>query len=164
MSRVCRRRMGRRNTWSGQNSQLHETYLDPVAVRGDGEEPTHFYKHVAHDWEAPLKTMTYKAEGRFEFQCLIFMPARAPFDLYYHTAEYGVQLYAQRVMIMEQCTDLIPRYLRFLKGVVDSADLPLNISRQRLQQDRHITEILLGSCAEYSIHLPPCRRMTTRPI
>ena len=85
--------------------------------------------------------MTYKAEGRFEFQCLIFMPARAPFDLYYHTAEYGLQLYAQRVMIMEQCTDLIPRYLRFLKGVVDSADLPLNISRQRLQQDRHITEI-----------------------
>ena len=119
--------------------------MKPIWTRSQSEvteeEYTDFYKHIAHDWEAPLKTMTYKAEGRFEFQCLIFMPARAPFDLYYHTAEYGLQLYAQRVMIMEQCADLIPRYLRFLKGVVDSADLPLNISRQRLQQDRHITQI-----------------------
>jgi molecular chaperone HtpG len=105
------------------------------------EEYAEFYKHISHDWEAPLKTMTFKAEGRFEFQCLVFIPARAPFDLHYHTAEYGLQLYAQRVMIMEHCANLIPRYLRFLKGVVDSADLPLNISRQRLQQDRHITQI-----------------------
>ena len=105
------------------------------------EEYAEFYKHISHDWEAPLKTMTFKAEGRFEFQCLVFIPARAPFDLHYHTAEYGLQLYAQRIMIMEHCADLIPRYLRFLKGVVDSADLPLNISRQRLQQDRHITQI-----------------------
>jgi molecular chaperone HtpG len=105
------------------------------------EEYAEFYKHISHDWEAPLKTMTFKAEGRFEFQCLVFIPARAPFDLYYHTAEYGLQLYAQRVMIMEHCDDLIPRHLRFLKGVVDSADLPLNISRQRLQQERHITQI-----------------------
>ena len=105
------------------------------------EEYAEFYKHIAHDWEAPLKTMTFKAEGRFEFQCLVFIPARAPVDLHYQTAAYGLQLYAQRVMIMEYCADLIPRYLRFLKGVVDSADLPLNISRQRLQQDRHITQI-----------------------
>jgi molecular chaperone HtpG len=105
------------------------------------EEYAEFYKHIAHDWEVPLKTMSFKAEGRFEFQCLVFIPSRAPFDLYYHTAEYGLQLYAQRVMIMEHCADLLPRYLRFLKGVVDSADLPLNISRQRLQQDRHITQI-----------------------
>jgi molecular chaperone HtpG len=105
------------------------------------EDYAEFYKHMAHDWEAPLKTMTFKAEGRFEFQCLVFIPARAPFDLYYHTAEYGLQLYAQRIMIMEHCADLIPRYLRFLKGVVDSADLPLNISRQRLQQEHHLTQI-----------------------
>ena len=105
------------------------------------EEYAEFYKHISHDWEAPLKTMTFKAEGRFEFQCLVFIPAQAPFDLHYHTAEYGLQLYAQRIMIMEHCADLIPRYLRFLRGVVDSADLPLNISRQRLQQDRHITQI-----------------------
>lgn len=105
------------------------------------EDYAEFYKHISHDWEAPLKTMTFKAEGRFEFQCLVFIPARAPFDMYHHTAEYGLQLYAQRVMIMEYCADLIPRYLRFLKGVVDSADLPLNISRQRLQQEHHLTQI-----------------------
>ncbi len=105
------------------------------------EEYAEFYKHIAHAWEEPLKTMAFKAEGRFEFQGLIFIPAQAPFDLYFHAAEYGLQLYAQRVMIMEKCEDLLPRHLRFLKGVVDSADLPLNISRQRLQQDRHITQI-----------------------
>jgi molecular chaperone HtpG len=105
------------------------------------EEFAEFYKHISHDWEAPLKTMMFKAEGRFEFQCLVFIPSRAPYDLYYHGTEFGLQLYAQRVMIMEHCEDLLPRYLRFLKGVVDSADLPLNISRQRLQQDRHLTQI-----------------------
>ena len=88
--------------------------MKPIWTRSQSEvteeEYTDFYKHIAHDWEAPLKTMAYKAEGRFEFQCLIFMPARAPFDLYYHTAEYGLQLYAQRVMIMEQCANLIPRF------------------------------------------------------
>jgi molecular chaperone HtpG len=105
------------------------------------EEFAEFYKHISHDWEAPLKTMMFKAEGRFEFQCLVFIPSRAPFDLYYHGTEFGLQLYAQRVMIMEHCEELLPRYLRFLKGVVDSADLPLNISRQRLQQDRHLTQI-----------------------
>jgi len=105
------------------------------------DEYAEFYKHLSHDWEAPLKTFSFRAEGRYEFQCLIFIPARAPLNLYYHTDEYGLQLYAQRVMLMEQCTDLIPRHLRFLKGVVDSADLPLNISRQRLQQEHHITQI-----------------------
>lgn len=105
------------------------------------EELNEFYKHITHDWEAPMKTMTFKAEGRFEFQCLVYIPSRAPFDLHYQGADYGLQLYAQRVMIMEHCEDLVPRHLRFLKGVVDSADLPLNISRQRLQQDRHITQI-----------------------
>ncbi len=105
------------------------------------EELNEFYKHITHDWEAPMKTMTFKAEGRFEFQCLVFIPSRAPFDLHYYGADYGLQLYAQRVMIMEHCEGLLPRHFRFLKGVVDSADLPLNISRQRLQQDRHITQI-----------------------
>src|SRR5262249_45830410 len=105
------------------------------------DQYTEFYRHLSHDWNAPFKTMTCKAEGRFEFQALLFIPAQAPYDLYYHAASFGLQLYAQRVMIMERCEDLLPRYLRFIKGVVDSADLPLNISRQRLQQDRHITQI-----------------------
>ena len=105
------------------------------------EEYAEFYKHIAHDWTAPLKTLSFRAEGRFEFQALMFLPAQAPFDLYYHAAPFGLQLYAQRIMIMERCEDLVPRYLRFFKGVVDSADLPLNISRQRLQQERHISQI-----------------------
>src|SRR5262249_51997916 len=74
-------------------------------------------------------------------QALLFIPAKAPHDLFYHAAECGLRLYAKRVMIMERCEELLPRYLRFIKGVVDSADLPLNISRQTLQQDRHITQI-----------------------
>ena len=105
------------------------------------EEYTEFYKHISHDWNEPLKTLNFRAEGRFEFQALVFLPSQAPFDLSFHASPFGLRLYAQRVMIMEQCEDLIPRYLRFLKGVVDSADLPLNVSRQRLQQDRHITQI-----------------------
>ncbi len=119
--------------------------MQPLWTRAQAEvtpeEYAEFYKHVSHDWEAPLKTLTFRAEGRYEFQCLVFIPARAPMDLYHNTDAYGLQLYAQRVMLMEQCTDLIPRYLRFLKGVVDSADIPLNISRQRLQQEHHITQI-----------------------
>jgi molecular chaperone HtpG len=119
--------------------------MKPIWTRLQAEvtedEYAEFYKHLSHDWKTPLKTMSFKAEGRFEFQALLFMPAQAPYDLYYHAAKFGLQLYAQRVMIMEHCEDLLPRYLRFIKGVVDSADLPLNISRQRLQQDRHIAQI-----------------------
>ena len=115
--------------WTRQQSEVSE------------EEYTEFYKHLSHDWTAPLKTLKFRAEGRFEFQALIFLPAQAPFDMSFHASPFGLQLYAQRVLIMEQCEELIPRYLRFLKGVVDSADLPLNVSRQRLQQDRHISQM-----------------------
>ncbi len=104
-------------------------------------EYAEFYRHVSHDWTEPLKTIPLRAEGRMEYHALLFIPAKAPFDLYYHGAESGPRLYAKRVMIMERCPDLLPRYLRFIRGVVDSADLPLNISRQTLQQDRHITQI-----------------------
>jgi molecular chaperone HtpG len=100
-----------------------------------------FYRHISHDWTEPFETIPLKAEGKVEYQSLLFIPAKAPYDLFYHGAECGLRLYAKRVMIMERCEDLLPRYLRFIKGVVDSADLPLNISRQTLQQDRHITQI-----------------------
>ncbi|MDP8980187.1 MAG: molecular chaperone HtpG [Acidobacteriota bacterium] len=100
-----------------------------------------FYKHLAHDWTEPLKVLPLKAEGVQEYEALLFIPAHAPFDLYFHTPEMGLKLYSRRVMIMERCEDLVPRYLRWIRGVVDSSDLPLNISRQRLQQDRHITQI-----------------------
>ncbi len=100
-----------------------------------------FYKHISHDWNEPMKTLRFRAEGRIEYQALLFIPGEAPYDLYYFAYEYGLQLYVRRVMIMDRCEDLLPRYLRFVKGVVDSADLPLNISRQRLQEDRHIAQI-----------------------
>jgi molecular chaperone HtpG len=82
-----------------------------------------------------------KAEGVHEYEALLFIPSQAPYDLFYHASEAGLRLYAKRVMVMEKCEDLLPRYLRFIRGVVDSSDLPLNISRQRLQQDRHIGQI-----------------------
>jgi len=100
-----------------------------------------FYRHISHEWTEPFKTIPLKAEGKIEYQALLFIPTKAPYDLFYHGAESGLRLYAKRVMIMERCEELLPRYLRFIKGVVDSADLPLNISRQMLQQDRHITQI-----------------------
>ncbi len=100
-----------------------------------------FYKHIANDWTEPLKVLPLKAEGTFELEALLFIPAQAPHDLFYHGSETGLKLYAKRVMVMDKCEEVLPRYLRFVKGVVDSSDLPLNISRQRLQQDRHITQI-----------------------
>ncbi|MEM7582795.1 MAG: molecular chaperone HtpG [Acidobacteriota bacterium] len=105
------------------------------------EDYQEFYKHISHDWNAPLKTLQFKAEGRIEYQALLFIPSEAPEDFYYFAYEYGLQLYVRRVMIMDRCEDLVPRYLRFARGVVDSSDLPLNISRQRLQEDRHISQI-----------------------
>lgn len=100
-----------------------------------------FYKHLSNDWTEPLKVLPLKAEGNVEYEALLFIPSHAPYDLFYHGSEAGLKLYARRVMVIEKCEDLLPRYLRFIKGVVDSSDLPLNISRQRLQQDRHITQI-----------------------
>ena len=105
------------------------------------EEYNEFYKHVTHDWTDPLRTIHFRAEGTFEYEALVYIPGTAPHDLYYAGAETGLRLFASRVMIMERCEDLIPSYLRFLRGVVDASDLPLNISRQRLQQDRHIAQI-----------------------
>jgi len=105
------------------------------------EEYAEFYKHLSHDWTAPLKTIHFKAEGTFEYDALLYVPSKAPFNLYYADFKPGLRLFAKRVMIMEECEDLLPQYLRFIRGVVDAADLPLNISRQRLQQDHQISLI-----------------------
>ena len=115
--------------WSRAQNEVSETdYVD-------------LYRHISHDWTEPFKTIALKAEGKVDYQALLFIPSKAPYDLFYNGAESGLRLYAKRVMIMERCDDLLPRYLRFIKGVVDSADLPLNISRQMLQQDQHISQI-----------------------
>lgn len=119
--------------------------MKPIWTRPESEvtedEYKEFYKHISHDWNEPQRHFSFRAEGRIEYQALLFIPSEAPYDFYYHGYEYGLQLYVRRVMIMDRCEDLIPRYLRFAKGVVDSSDLPLNISRQRLQEDRHIAQI-----------------------
>jgi molecular chaperone HtpG len=105
------------------------------------EEYKEFYKHIAHAWDDPLEVISMKAEGTFEYQALLFIPSRAPFDLYEPGADIGVQLYVKRVFIMGDCDELMPRYLRFIKGVVDAQDLSLNVSREILQQDRQINAI-----------------------
>ncbi|HYV05450.1 MAG TPA: molecular chaperone HtpG [Blastocatellia bacterium] len=105
------------------------------------EEYANFYRHISHAWEPALRTIHLKAEGMSDYQALLFIPSRAGDDLFYHASESGLRLYAKRVMVMERCTELLPRYLRFITGVVDSADLPLNISRQTLQQDRHFRQM-----------------------
>jgi molecular chaperone HtpG len=105
------------------------------------EEYKEFYKHIAHAWDDPLEVISMKAEGTFEYQALLFIPSHAPFNLYEPGADIGVQLYVKRVFIMGDCDELMPRYLRFIKGVVDAQDLSLNVSREILQQDRQINAI-----------------------
>jgi len=119
--------------------------MKPIWSRPQAEvsesEYAEFYRHISHDWTEPFKTISLKAEGAIEYQALLFIPSQASYDLFYYASQSGLRLYAKKVMVVENCEDLLPRYLRFIKGVVDSADLPLNISRQMLQQDRHITQI-----------------------
>lgn len=105
------------------------------------EEYKEFYKHIAHAWDDPLEVIAMKAEGTFEYQALLFIPAHAPFDMFNRDAKIGVQLYVKRVFIMGDCDQLMPEYLRFVKGVVDAQDLSLNVSREILQQDRQINAI-----------------------
>lgn len=97
-----------------------------------------FYRHISHDWTDPLEVIHMKAEGTFEYEALLFIPSRAPFDLWQRDARRGVSLYVKRVFIMDDCEALTPGYLRFINGVVDAHDLSLNVSREILQQDRQI--------------------------
>jgi molecular chaperone HtpG len=105
------------------------------------EEYKEFYKHIAHAWDDPLEVISMRAEGTFEYQALLFIPSHAPFDLFNRDTSTGVQLYVKRVFIMSDCDQLMPTYLRFIKGVVDAQDMSLNVSREMLQQDRQITTI-----------------------
>ena len=105
------------------------------------DEYHEFYRHISHDWTDPLEIIQMKAEGTFEYEALLFIPSRAPFDLFQRDARRGLQLYVKRVFVMDDSRELMPDYLRFVKGVVDAADLSLNISREILQQDRHIQMI-----------------------
>ena len=105
------------------------------------EEHEEFYKHLAHDWNPPLARLHLKFEGTTEYNALLYIPSKAPFDLFQPERKHGIQLYSKRVFIMEDCKELMPEYLRFVKGVVDAADLNLNVSREILQHDRLVTNI-----------------------
>ena len=105
------------------------------------EEYKEFYKHVSHDFEDPLSWSHNRVEGKFEYTSLIYLPKRAPFDLYNREMPKGLKLYVQRVFIMDDADQFLPLYLRFVKGVIDSNDLPLNVSREILQQDERVTSI-----------------------
>ena len=105
------------------------------------EEYNRFYQDKYYDYEAPLKVIRQKAEGTSEFEALMFIPAHAPFDYYSKDFEKGLQLYSSGVLIMEKCKDLLPDHFSFVRGLVDSSDLSLNISREMLQQDRQLRVI-----------------------
>ena len=104
-------------------------------------EHEEFYKHLAHDWNPPLDRLHMKFEGTTEYDTLLYIPSKAPFDLFQSERKHGIQLYCKRVFIMDDCKELMPDYLRFVKGVVDAPDLNLNVSREILQQDRLVLNI-----------------------
>ncbi|MDH4234756.1 MAG: molecular chaperone HtpG, partial [Gallionella sp.] len=103
-----------------------------------------FYKHVGHDYEDPLAWTHARVEGHQEYTQLLYIPARAPFDMYDRNARHGVKLYVRRVFIMDDAEQLLPAYLRFVRGIVDSSDLPLNVSREILQESKDIEAIRAG--------------------
>jgi molecular chaperone HtpG len=112
------------------------------------EQYQEFYKHVGHDFEAPLAWSHARVEGRSEYTQLLYIPARAPFDLWDREKRHGIKLYVRRVFIMDDAEQLMPLYLRFVRGVVDSADLPLNVSREILQESKDIEAIRKGCTAK----------------
>ncbi len=116
------------------------------------EQYKEFYKHVAHDFEDPLAYVHAKVEGKQEYTQLLYVPQRAPFDLWDRNARHGVKLYVRRVFIMDDAEQLMPLYLRFVRGVVDSNDLPLNVSREILQESKDI-ETIRGGCVKKVLSL-----------
>ena len=110
------------------------------------EEYNEFYKHISHDWNDPLARIQAKMEGTLEYRLLLYLPQKAPFDLMMpvEARTHGLHLYIKRIFIMDDCRELLPDYLRFVRGVVDSEDLPLNISRELLQENRQVQRMSKG--------------------
>lgn len=121
------------------NSQKALWLRSPSEIKP--EEYKEFYHHITHDWAEPLRTIHFKAEGTQEFAALMFIPKNVPFDYNQRDFKHGLSLYVKRVFIMANCEDLLPRYLRFVRGMVDSSDLPLNVSREILQHDVQVQRI-----------------------
>ncbi|MDX8395949.1 MAG: molecular chaperone HtpG [Mariprofundaceae bacterium] len=114
-------------------NQASALWTRPKSELSD-EDYNNFYKHIGHDFEDPLAHIHQKLEGKYEYSLLLYLPKRAPFDLWQAESKHGVKLYVRRVFIMEANEELLPRYLRFIRGVMDTNDLPLNVSREILQQ------------------------------
>ncbi len=121
------------------NSQKALWLRSPSEVTAD--EYNEFYRHLTHDWVDPLKTIHYRAEGTMEFTSILYIPAQKPYNYDFRDRKIGLNLYVKRVFIKGDCEELLPPYLRFMKGMVDSDDLTLNVSRELLQQDRQILRI-----------------------
>lgn len=128
----------RKAIWLKNKSDITET------------EYNEFYKHISHDFTEPAKVVHYKAEGASEFSALLYIPSMRPVDIYYKEYKIGPTLYVKRVKIIDHCEELIPLYLRFVKGVVDSSDLPLNVSREILQNNRQI-EVIKNSITKKAL-------------
>lgn len=109
------------------------------------DEYKEFYKHISHDWQDPLKWMHNRVEGNLEYTSLLYIPSKAPFDLWEPEQKHGIKLYVQRIFIMDDSDKLMPRYLRFVRGLIDSNDLPLNVSREILQSNKVIDTIRKAS-------------------
>ena len=127
-------------------NQASALWARPKSELSD-EQYKEFYKHVAHDFEDPLAYVHAKVEGKQEYTQLLYVPQRAPFDLWDRNARHGVKLYVRRVFIMDDAEQLMPLYLRFVRGIVDSNNLPLNVSREILQESRDI-ETIRGGCVK----------------
>jgi molecular chaperone HtpG len=142
---------------SGEEAQGDDEAVEPVVEREvvnsakalwtrsrsevSDEEYAEFYKHVSHDFDDPLSWSHNRVEGKLEYTSLLYLPGHAPFDLWNREAPRGLKLYVQRVFIMDEAEHFLPLYLRFVKGIVDSNDLPLNVSREMLQQDDKVSSI-----------------------
>ncbi|MCE3000322.1 MAG: molecular chaperone HtpG [Betaproteobacteria bacterium] len=142
--------------WDEKESRFRETGEDETVNQASAlwarpkseiseEQYAEFYKHVDHDFEAPLAWSHNRVEGRKEYTQLLYIPSRAPFDLWDREQRHGIKLYVKRVFIMDDAEHLMPHYLRFVRGVIDSADLPLNVSREILQESKDIEAIRAGS-------------------
>jgi len=146
----------KKEQWDEKESRFRETGEDETVNQASAlwarpksaiseEQYAEFYKHVAHDFEAPLAWSHNRVEGRKEYTQLLYIPSRAPFDLWDREQRHGIKLYVKRVFIMDDAEHLMPHYLRFVRGVIDSADLPLNVSREILQESKDIEAIRAGS-------------------
>ena len=133
-------------------NSMQPIWTRPAAEVSD-DEYNEFYKHIAHDWNEPADRLLLKAEGRIEYTSLIYLPSKAQFDLFFRDQEVGLQLYVRKVLIKDRCEELLAPHLRFVRGVVDSADLQLNVSREMLQQDRHITQMRRWISRKITDHL-----------